>query len=231
MKTVTALLCLLLVTTPVTAATDLQSHEAMREAAATFLARQTSGGAIAPRISVSRPDPRLRLAACDRPLETFLPAGARPAGNVAVGVRCNGVRRWTIYLPASVREYREVVVLTRPMPRGAKLGASDVRLEVRDTTGLYDGYQRDPKRVVGMLTRRSLAAGSVLTERAVEAPRLVRRGQQVVMVARAGGLEVRSAGNALSDGAEGDTVRVRNMRSERVVEALVTAPGTVVVQF
>lgn len=230
MRMFASLLCLLLVGT-VSATTARQSHEELRDAAADFLTRQTSDSATSPRISVSRPDTRLRLVACELPLETFLPPGARALGNVAVGIRCNGVNRWTIYLSASVREFHEVVVLTRSVPRGVLFKPDDFRLEMRDTTSVRGGYLRDPDRAIGMLSRRSLSAGSVLTENSVEAPDMVKRGQQVVMVARAGGLEVRSSGKALADGAEGDLVRVRNVHSERIVQALVTGPGTVVIQF
>ena len=208
-----------------------QSHEEMRTAAADFLARQTSDGAMTPRIDVSPPDPRLRVAACDRALETFLPPGARAAGNLVVGVRCRGASPWTIYLSASVRTYQQVVVMARPVPRGALLQPGDLRLEARDTTSLHGGYLEDPSQATGMLTRRPLSPGSVLAHNALEAPDVVQRGQQVVLLARAGGLEVRSAGEALSDGAQGDLIKVRNTVSSRVVEALVTGPGTAVVRF
>lgn len=210
---------------------ELQPHVAMRDAAAEFLARQTSDSAISPRIDVARPDPRLRLAACELPLETFLPPGGRLAGNIVVGVRCSGASPWTVYLSASVRLFHEVVVLNRPLPRGVVLQPGDLRMEARDTTSLHGGYFDAVEQATGMLSRRSLSAGTVLTHNAIEAPRLVQRGQQVVLLARAGGLEVRSAGKALSDGAEGQLIKVRNTRSSRVVEALVTAPGTAVVQF
>ena len=210
---------------------ELQPHETLRETAAEFLAGQTSDGAIPPRIEVSRPDPRLRLAKCELPLEAVLPRGARIAGNLAIGVRCSGARPWTVYLTASVRVFREVVVVTRPVPRGEPLSSDDLRVEIRDTTTLHGGYLTDPARVVGMLVRRSLAARAVASEASIEEPTLVERGQQVVVVARAGGLEVRGGGKALSDGRHGELIRVRNDRSARVIEAMVMAPGTVVVQF
>ena len=57
---------------------------------------------------------------------------------------CPGSQPWTIYLTASVREFREVLVLTRPVPRGSAIAASDLRSEVRDTTSLRGGYLVDP---------------------------------------------------------------------------------------
>ena len=221
----------LLLATGAASAAALQSHDAMRAAAADFLARQTSDSVISPHIDVARPDPRLRLAACELPLSTFLPPGARVAGNLVVGVRCEGASPWTIYLSSSVRIFEEVVVVTRPVPRGAELQAQDLRLETRDTTSLRGGYLASPEQAAGMLARRPLSPGAVLTHNALEAPRMIQRGQQVVLLARAGGLEVRSAGQALSDGTEGELIKVRNSRSSRVVEALVTAPGTALVQF
>jgi flagella basal body P-ring formation protein FlgA len=38
-------------------------------------------------------------------------------------------------------------------------------------------------------------------------------------------------GQALSDGVPGQTIRVRNLRSRKIIEGVVTANGNVVVRF
>ena len=56
---------------------------------------------------------------------------------------------------------------------------------------------------------------------------LVRRGQIVTLVAGGGPVEIRTTGKALADGAAGERVRVRNERSNRIVEGVVAEDGTV----
>ena len=61
----------------------------------------------------------------------------------------------------------------------------------------------------------------------VQLPLSVRRGQRVVLVARAGGLVVRMDGKALASAAVEGVVRVQNRQSKRIVEGVVRAGGIV----
>ncbi len=178
-------------------------------------------------VVVGHLDPRLRLQACAAPLQTFSPPGSELRGNTTVGVRCTAPRPWTVYVPARIRMLGPVLVLTQARPRGTVLRAEDVKPVARDRAALRQGYFRAAGEVAGMVLSRSLAAGSVLTPRAVQRPRLVARGERVVIVASAGGIQVHSSGEALQDGARGDRIRVRNLASRRLIEARVVASGTV----
>ncbi len=206
-----------------------QSLDAIRQAAADYLAGQNY--AIKPTINVAAPDPRLRLPPCASPLEAFAPPGQRGVGTTSVGVRCAGPTPWTVYVQATVALLEQVLVTTHPITRGATLGTSDVQLDVQDVSRLSQGYLTDLKEVDGMIARRSIPAGTVLNLGLVQAPKVVRRGETVILLARASGMEIRMEGRAMSDGAIGDVIRVRNVSSGRVVEGTVVSPGVVEVRF
>jgi flagella basal body P-ring formation protein FlgA len=80
---------------------------------------------------------------------------------------------------------------------------------------------------VGQSSRRLLRAGEVLRAGQLAAPVLVKRGDQVVMVARRQQVEVSTSGEALDAGSRGAIVRVRNSASGQVVRTRVTGAGTV----
>lgn len=183
--------------------------------------------AITVAISIGRLDGRLRLPACTLPLETELPAGARPLGAVAVGVRCTAPG-WSLFVPARVTVSRPVVVLATSKPRGAMLTASDLALEPRDLSTLPGGYLRDPDELVGMTLRRPVQARTVLLPGHAAAPELVRRGERVILQAAGGAIAVQVEGEALAGGALGERVRVRNLATRRVVEGTVGGEGLVV---
>jgi len=208
-----------------------QNHGSIRKAARDLLTKLTADQAISPEIEIGALDPRLHLTACDRLLEAFLPTGTSPEGRTAVGVRCTGAKPWSLYLSSNVRTFAKVLVTTQSLRRGAQLQASDLAFEVRETSNLTASAVSDLERTVGMLLKRPLAAGAVITGSALEAPRLVRRGQTVTIIAEVAGLVVRSAGKALADGASGDLIRVRNPFSKQVIQGLVTSPGVVRVQM
>ncbi len=176
-------------------------------------------------------DSRLRLARCDRPLEAFAAPGSRRIGQTSVGVRCSGEQPWKLYVPVEIQVFGKVVRAARGLPRGVAVTSSDLAVQRHNLAQLPHGYLTDPKQAVGKMTRRSLRAGQVLTHTAVKAPEVVARGQSVVIAARKGALAVRTSGEALGSGAQGERVRVRNISSGRVVEGVIVAPGQVEVDL
>jgi flagella basal body P-ring formation protein FlgA len=205
----------------------LQAPEDIRTQVAAFLARELGPESPQRRYEVNELDPRLRLARCEEPLVLSLPAGAPRSGSLTVGVRCTGERPWSIFVPARARTFGPVVVLAQPVTPGATLKAADLRVEERDLTAGPAGHFADPAALLGRTLKRSVAPGQPLTASAVASTLRVRRGERVVLVARLGGMDVRMQGEALRDAAVGDTVAVRNLSSQRVVEGRVNAEGNV----
>jgi len=225
------LLCALAVSPGVHAQTrySVQDLGVIRATARAFLndGARTLGGRT--EVSVGAIDARLRLAACDAPLAAFLASGEIHPGTITVGVRCAGTRPWRLYVPGRIRLYRSVLVLARALTLGAVLTRDDVRREVRDVSSLHATYLSDPARAVGLRLRRRAAAGALLRVSWLVAPRIVRQGQRVILLAKSGGIEIRASGKALGNGALGQRIAVRNLRSKRMVEGVVTARGTVTV--
>jgi flagella basal body P-ring formation protein FlgA len=114
-----------------------------------------------------------------------------------------------------------VVVAARPLPVGQLLEATDLALAERDVHALTRGYYRRIDDALGQSVSRALGAGEALTPAALRAGTVVRRGQQVILLARTEGLAVRMNGEALADGGISQRIRVRNLASGREVEAVV----------
>jgi flagella basal body P-ring formation protein FlgA len=215
---------------PVDAAA-LADHAQLRslaEAHATRLARAAAPQGARLESEAARLDPRLRLAACGTTPTTFDPPGQRAGANVSVGVRCTQGAEWTLYIPVRVIMRGEVVVLAAPAARGEVLTLAHMRTESQDLAQLNAGYFSDPEEILGMVLRRPLRPGQVVTANALERPRLVARGQRVRVIAIGGSFAVQTEGEALADAAEGDRVRVRNLHSRSIVEGQVDELGRVV---
>lgn len=204
-----------------------QSHDEIRAAARDFAARAAARGSVRAEVEVGAIDPRLRLAACPMPVEAFWPSGAQPTGNTTVGVRCPSGSPWTLYVPVRVRTWHRVLVTARPVPRSAILTPADLRTEPREVADLDRGYLSRPEEAVGKHASRALASGTVLTPSMLTLPPLVRRGDRVTVLAGSGPLEVRLTAEALADGRAGETVRVRNPLTRKVIYGIVSAAGTV----
>ncbi len=213
-------------------AADIQDLRSIRDLAARFavseLADADAGKAT---VKVAPLDPRLRLAACDKPLQAFAGPSGRKTGNTVVGIRCRGSSPWSLYVPVSIALFRKVVVLSTALPRGSLLQADDLRMQRQDVYRLHGGFFTDPQQVIGMTLHHSLPAGRILTHTSLKAATLVRRGSRVTLIARTEGIAVRMSGKALMNGAAGERIRVRNLKSNRIVEGIVMDRHTVSVDL
>jgi flagellar basal body P-ring formation protein FlgA len=175
-------------------------------------------------ISASALDPRLRLPGCEGPLIGDPPSLRGAQARVAV--RCAPARpRGAGREPRGAR--RRSIAAARSGQRGDTLGAADLQLQTRDITRLPFGHFESLDAVIGQELRRAVSAGSPLGPNDAQPARRVLRGSPVTVVALAGGIEGTSSGITLADGAEGQRLRVRNERSGRVIEGVVTADGKV----
>jgi flagella basal body P-ring formation protein FlgA len=177
-------------------------------------------------LEIRPPDPRLRLAACAEPLRGVVAPGTRSATRLAVEVSCPRPV-WRHYVQVQIVAQEPVVVAARPIARGQPITAEDLDVVPRELSGLAAGYFRSADDVVGRVAQRAIGAGDVVGPGAAKAPTLIRRGQQVTLLARASSLQVRVDAVALADGGLAERVRVRNSSTGRQVEGIVRSADTV----
>ncbi|QVW22029.1 flagellar basal body P-ring formation protein FlgA [Pseudomonas hormoni] len=182
-------------------------------------------------IQVNQLDPRLRMPMCDKELTASLESPAKPLGRVTVKVRCEGTSPWTVFVPAQVRLFRDVVTTTRPLRRADIVEPADVLLRERDISLINQGYLTTLEQAIGQRLTRPMVADQVITLVHLEQAEVIRKGDQVVITAHSGTLSVRMPGEALSNGGMSEQIRVKNLNSKRVIKAQVTAPGQVEVSM
>lgn len=210
------------------AATEWQDHAVIRQTAQSFLdafANNQHDGRS--EVRLGQLDPRLRLKSCQIPVEAFMPPGGRAMGNTTVGIRCPDTDGWTIYVSARINVYGPVLIARQPLARGSVIQETDLDLVERNLASLPYGYYLDSQPVAGMVAKRTIAASTVITPNMVQAPKLIRRGERVSVIAETGALRIRTVGKALSDGKSGDLVQVEAEGSKRVVDGIVVSQGVV----
>ena len=210
---------------PEARATPTESLERIRQ---TAMQQAATGQPPEARLQAADMDPRLRLQAC--PTELQARNLAQTASAVQVEVRCDSLG-WKLYVPVSVDVRVPVLVSRRALSRGESPGPQDVEVQMRPRAGLGVGYLQQVEQLQGQVLTRPLSAGGPIYTNALEAERIVRRGQAVTLVSGSGAFQVRARGKALSDAAVGDAVRVENPSSRRVVQGRVQADGSVLVEL
>lgn len=210
-------------------ASGVEPVEAIRAAAVAFVRSQLSRDATLAEVSANALDGRLRLARCASRLEAEPTGGAGALARLTVAVSCPGPVHWRIYVPVTVVRRQSVLVLRHAVARESELTADDVTVEMRRTTGFAQAYLSSPTELRGRTVLRTLAAGTTLTADMLTADVIIHRGQEVTLIARTGGIEVRAPGRALEDAPAGARIKVANASSNKVVEGLAETADTVIV--
>lgn len=136
-----------------------------------------------------------------------------------------------VRMPVAGRAYGvvEVPVLTRRVANGDTITASDIGwVEVRADQAATDIAATEAD-LVGMTPKRGIPVNQAVRLRDVQTPRIVEKGAIVTITLASPTMTLTAQGRALQDGGRGDTIRVVNTQSNRIVEATVAAPNLVAV--
>ncbi|MEL6868251.1 MAG: flagellar basal body P-ring formation chaperone FlgA [Pseudomonadota bacterium] len=207
---------------------DWQSPESIQATAVELVRSDQEDSAASLAIRAATPDARLRLARCEQPLDASY-LGKRTGTRMTIRVACGGSLPWKIYVPVTVTRFQRVVVTTRHLQRGHTLVANDLDYQRRDVTDERMQYVTSIDAVIGQRTTKTVIAGAPLTARVVSPPNSVESGRIVTLTAKRAGIVIRMAGTALDSAALGESVRVRNDSSGRIVEGVVSASNEVLV--
>lgn len=179
------------------------------------------------KITVSRLDSRLRLHRCDKSLTFTLRDTGVHGGNIAVRTRCEGSKPWAILVSAKVVVKLPVIVAKHNLIKGTVLTDSDIEVIQVDTTTLANGFVTDYESTIGKQLTRPTVRGQPIRQASLSVPKVIKRGDLVIIQAHARGITVSSNGIALSDGKIGQQIRIKNENSKRTVTAKVVAAGRV----
>ncbi|OUR73550.1 flagella basal body P-ring formation protein FlgA [Methylophaga sp. 41_12_T18] len=214
---------------PATAAysVPLQSTSSVEQVAYSYALSTVQASFDNAQIMMTPLDKRLRLKACETKLEAFANNPILGLGKQTIGVKCKSPVAWTVYVPVKVIVLEPVVVALRPLAVHHVISEADIKLQSRDIGSLRKGYIKKSQQIIGQQLKYPLAMGTVISPNMLRPLKVIARGEQIMLVATAGKMEVRMSGMALSDGSLGQKVRVKNISSKRIVEGVVEGPGVV----
>ncbi len=146
-----------------------------------------------------------------------------------ITARDEATTRPLISVSGKAVETARIPVLSRDIQRGDTIAVADIEMIEIPRQRLTNDILHNPGRINGMAAKRALSAGRPLSESDLEEPKLVLRNTLVTIVLSAPGMVMTVRGRALDDGAIGDTVKIMNTRSNRIVEGTVQSNGDVAV--
>ena len=164
---------------------------------------------------------------CSRPIRPLVASPLHMKDRVVIELRCQDPKPWHIYVPVRIVGTSTVAVAAHAIVAGTVIKDTDIKTEQHDISELPLGFLDDPSIAIGLTAGRPIAGGAYLTNQQLVAAKAVLRGQSVTLIADAGGMSVRMAGRALSDGLMNQRVRVQNLSSGKIVEGIARSEQTV----
>jgi flagella basal body P-ring formation protein FlgA len=88
---------------------------------------------------------------------------------------------------------------------------------------------RDPDAMIGMTVKRALREGAAASLRDVSTPQVIKAGDIVAVTYEDDGVALTLQGKAMTAGAVGESLMVQNTASKKIIETVVTGPGSTAV--
>lgn len=204
--------------------------ESARAALLTHL-QQTAGKNLDAEVKMLPLDARLRLAACDGAIDHQVLIQPGGLGSATVKLICTGSARWTLYAPAQIVVFGETAVAAHNIDRGSLVQPGDIRYVRQNLSALGANYIDPAKSIIGLELKRSVREGEALRLSYLDEPKIIQRGDRVMLEAQSNGLSVAAQGMAMANGKVGERIQVKNAQSNQIVDALVVGPGRVRIKY
>ena len=152
-----------------------------------------------------------------------------PGGRTGVPVRfqllAHGARVGTAVAIVKVRGPHARV--TKAIARDEMLSQDTWQIVTGELADLPFRHLPTPDEIVTLKARRDVAPGEVLTDAIVTVPPLVRSGEKVDVTVHIGSVEASGTAIASGSGHLGDTIRIIQRASRRLLNARISGPGAV----
>ena len=168
-------------------------------------------------------DKRVQVPACSSALTFSSSSEALSQSSVTVKAQCSN-SNWYMFMVVKATETQPVVVISSAVSPGTLLTAANIHVVNMNKKRLRSSTFSDIKDVIGARIKRRVSAG-----RPVDPNNLcyVCKGDSVTISAGTSNMRVKTSGVALEDGSMGETIQVKNRRSNKKIYARVASTGQV----
>jgi len=154
-------------------------------------------------------------------ISVTLPAKFDPSASVFVRIDIRGTSfARSAFVRTNVQIETELPVVRNKVPAHSAIQANDIEMKLAPVRGdVADQFE-------GMLAKRDLEPGQVLTKDALYMPLYVQRGDTVTVKASSGGITIAAMMRAKASGKYGDTILVEHLTGQGSTMARIVGPRT-----
>lgn len=135
---------------------------------------------------------------------------------------------FTVYVPVNVSVLKAVTSAKDNIAKGSLITEQMLENVFVPESSNSSSTVTDAQSLIGSKSRKDIKAGEILR---VTDFCVVSKGDTVTIEASSGGLTIRTTGIAMQEGRLNDTIQVKNAKSKKIIDAIVSGPGQVRVIF
>ncbi|WP_320412133.1 flagellar basal body P-ring formation chaperone FlgA [Candidatus Photodesmus blepharus] len=172
-------------------------------------------------------DPRIFATDCPSPLSVYSPPLHTSSNNVTVLVQCKE-DNWKAYIPVRIISYTPKIIATKLLYRGHIISSKDVRISMVNLHRFQQRGFSSLNMVIGAKIKRNLYKGNIIELKDIC---VVCRNQKITIKVVKKNITITVNGIAIADGVIDEQVKVKNTKSNRIIEGIVTGVKEVTVRL
>ncbi|WP_094751643.1 flagellar basal body P-ring formation chaperone FlgA [Psychromonas sp. CD1] len=170
---------------------------------------------------------RLKYKKCLSPFLGEIVSG-KLKNNVSVKVTCPDTEEWSTYVRVRSQRLFASVISAHALRKGETLNNNNTKIAYLNKSQLRGGSFSKKTELLGSRLKRNISTQKIIKNRDVC---FVCKHDQVIISAIKTGLVIKTSGIALNDANIGESVRVKNSHSQRIIVGIVSAQKEVRVAF
>lgn len=151
--------------------------------------------------------------------------------SMPVEIRVNDLVVQRLSANVEIEAFANVFVASKDLEKNSRLNLADVTLENRRIEKPLSNYLRETEKLRGIKLTKDLMSGAILTTDSFFADVVIKIGDPVRIVGESGKFKIVINGEARASGKIGDRIAVKNLQSDKILQAIVVDEGLVKVNF
>lgn len=178
-------------------------------------------------ISVNKLDPRIKINPCDTDIKVNIPE-KNYSRNVNIKIYCDGASPWQLYVPTQINTMVPLVFAKQRISKGSLLSEDNLMIKYQNINNVRGETISEIATIAGTKAKRNISNNKPLSMKNIC---YICKGESITIIAQSSNLHIKTKGIALTSGTIGDTIRVKNVKSNKTVFAQVKNTQQVIINL
>jgi flagella basal body P-ring formation protein FlgA len=148
-------------------------------------------------------------------------------GKNTLKIECISQTPWRIFMTAQVQLFSHALVFNQPFNKGHLLKESDITLKKIELTGHRSAYLSESKHAINHVLKRRVRRGDLVSVNILSTPTLIKKGDNITIIAKNKGFQISMKGIALMAGGKNDKIKVKNIKTKKIIQGIISDSQTV----